>query len=398
MTDPVNARTRAGRPRLRGVRRGIVLIAAAVAVVPVGVSAALAATAPGGTDRSQAQPPGLGGAFVAVTATSASDAWAVGNSWLNGSPLPMIAHWDGQAWQLAKVTAPPTNNGSELTGVAAISARNAWAVGSSFSDNTSTGLTYHWTGTAWQLVTNPAARVDSLLSGVAASSARDIWAVGAIVPFQTAPGGPLILHWNGTAWRRMPFPNRNAQLSGVAVRSAGDAWAVGAVFHRTSIGMFILHWNGQHWSHVAAPALRGDAWLTAVAVNSARNAWAVGRTASGHPVALHWNGRTWRIVPGMPAAARSLNGVAIVARNYVWAVGSTQRGATFIARWNGHIWRRLTSPSPGGGGAALRGVVARSASNAWAVGGSQPVGGTALAHILHWNGTSWVVSPVLPAP
>jgi hypothetical protein len=289
--------------------------------------------------------------------------------------------------------------------VAATSASDAWAVGSSYSDHTvewqriARALTYHWTGAAWHLVPNPSAGSNSALSGVAASSARDVWAVGGTAPVDGVGGGPLILHWTGTAWRTVPCPDPKGGLSGVAVRSADDAWAVGETDGPTWQGpstMFILHWNGRSWRPVAAPAVSDDAWLSAVAVSSAQNAWAVGGTLSGKPVAVHWNGRAWRIVPGMPANAKSLDGVAIVAPNDVWAVGSTQRGATFIERWNGRAWQLLPSPSPGGGSAALNGVAATSASNAWAVGGSSPAGPPALAHILHWNGTSWQVSPAGP--
>jgi len=58
------------------------------------------------------------------------------------------------------------------------------------------------------------------LSGVAAASGRNAWAVG----------GHVILHWNGHAWSRVPSPLRGVRsfLLGVAVSAAGNAWAVGA--------------------------------------------------------------------------------------------------------------------------------------------------------------------------
>ena len=62
------------------------------------------------------------------------------------------------------------------------------------------------------------------LSGVAAVSARNAWAVG-----ESAGGKALILHWNGTRWRQVPLPSltRYSSLSGVAATSARNAWAVG---------------------------------------------------------------------------------------------------------------------------------------------------------------------------
>jgi hypothetical protein len=65
------------------------------------------------------------------------------------------------------------------------------------------------------------------LEGVAAVSARNAWAVGFTGSISGAHGS-LIVHWNGTAWRRVPSPDsRGGWLSGVAATSAGNAWAVG---------------------------------------------------------------------------------------------------------------------------------------------------------------------------
>ena len=83
-----------------------------------------------------------------------------------------------------------------LLAVAATSARNAWTVGFTGSNQS---LLLHWNGAAWTHVTSPAgARASSLMFGVGATSARDVWAVG-----DTLSGGmrTLILHWNGTAWK-----------------------------------------------------------------------------------------------------------------------------------------------------------------------------------------------------
>jgi len=65
-----------------------------------------------------------------VTATSASDAWAVGRNDLTGSSL--VEHWDGTAW-----TVVPTPAGSGgLDEVAAKTPGTAWAVGSGDASQT----------------------------------------------------------------------------------------------------------------------------------------------------------------------------------------------------------------------------------------------------------------------
>jgi hypothetical protein len=84
-----------------------------------------------------------------------------------------------------------------------------------------------------------------VLSAVAAISARDVWAVGL-----TATAGPardVILHWNGTSWKRAALPAHtpNGILHGVAASGAGNVWAVGSTNYATTL---ILHWNGTSWS------------------------------------------------------------------------------------------------------------------------------------------------------
>ena len=68
------------------------------------------------------------------------------------------------------------------------------------------------------------------LVGVAATSARSAWAVG----FRGSPTGTdqekvLALRWTGTAWRQAAVPAlpRTSALAAVAATSAGNAWAVG---------------------------------------------------------------------------------------------------------------------------------------------------------------------------
>ena len=58
-----------------------------------------------------------------MAATSASNAWAVGFEGRN----TLILHWNGHAWK--QVASPSMTGGTLLTGVAASSPANVWAVG-----------------------------------------------------------------------------------------------------------------------------------------------------------------------------------------------------------------------------------------------------------------------------
>jgi hypothetical protein len=198
----------------------------------------------GGTWKQVASPtPAGGGALNGVTATSAGNAWAVGNTVSSGGDQTLILHWNGTAWKRQPSPDPGGGNGNVLTAADAISASNAWAVGA--FDNTSSvtqNLVLHWNGAKWAQVTAPdvggAHNFNGLL-GVAATSASDARAVGGY----TTPGGlnTLVLRWNGTNWAQVPSTTppsstagvAEAELLGVAAGSASDFWAVG-YFETTS--------------------------------------------------------------------------------------------------------------------------------------------------------------------
>jgi hypothetical protein len=122
-----------------------------------------------------------------------------------------------------------------------------------------------------------------LLQSVAAVSASDAWAVGSEVAPDTVL--TLIEHWNGKAWKRMlsptpgPAPGSSfpsGVLLGFAATSRRNAWAVGD--DDASQGTLIEHWNGSNWSRVHVPGLNtGQQTLSSVAASAnAKRIWAVG--------------------------------------------------------------------------------------------------------------------------
>jgi len=117
-------------------------------------------------------------------------------------------------------------------------------------------LIEHWNGTAWTVTAGPqlAAGVNTGLTGVAAVSPADAWAVGSYCAGMQGLK-TLTEHWNGTAWTRVASPNPAQAdatwLSGVAATSASDAWATGFYFnHNTGYHPVIEHWNGKAWTIV----------------------------------------------------------------------------------------------------------------------------------------------------
>ncbi len=205
--------------------------------------------------NSNVVPDGLSG----VAAVSASDVWAVGGSGSQmGGGQTLIEHWDGAHWQI--VTSPsPGSMYNHLDGVTAVSVTDAWAVGYFVS---TTGVTQtlieHWNGKQWSVVKSPSpASMNNELFSVAAISASDVWAVGFVTnntSGQTPVDQTLIEHWNGSSWSvvKSPSPGSSSDhLSAVATVSASDVWAVGD--SNTLSQTLIEHWNGSHWSVVSSP-------------------------------------------------------------------------------------------------------------------------------------------------
>src|SRR5215472_5394461 len=169
-----------------------------------------------------------------VAATSGSNAWAVGEYFSTGTGRTLVEHWDGQRWSVQP--SPSAGSAAGLAGVAATSASSAWAVGFSATGSTGTNRTLieHWDGQRWAVQPSPnvgSGRND--LTGVAATSASNAWAVGYV--FRGSGVQTLIEHWDGQRWAVQSSPGLSGQpsdLYGVTAISASSAWAVG----RTAIG------------------------------------------------------------------------------------------------------------------------------------------------------------------
>jgi hypothetical protein len=283
------------------------------------------------------------------------------------------------------VPSPNPNGNSGLSAVAAVSATDVWAVGTSGSQRGS-GQTVieQWDGTQWSVVQSPSTgSLFNTLTGVAVVSVNDVWAVG-----WQANGGPsqtLIEHWNGTQWSVVTSPSPasvNNELFGVAAVSATDIWAVGFITNITATGpvdqTLTEHWNGTQWSVVKSPSPGSQTNnLTSVAAISATDVWAVGFYANSslwQTLTEHWNGKQWAVVKsaGPGSVANSLLGVAVVSARDVWVVGyyldSNFVGHTLTEHWNGTQWSVVKSPSPGSFSTQLEGVAAISANDVWTVG------------------------------
>lgn len=234
---------------------------------------------------------------------------------------PLIARWGGGSWSTVPAPSLGSPSTGELRAVAALDGSTAFAVGSTSSPSTNwfdQPLILRWDGSIWTRMAVPTLSGIAVLTGVAARSSSDVWAVGYVLESNWRT---LILRWNGSTWTRIASPNDGPYgnvLNDVTVISANDAWAVGSSHNggRT----LTMRWDGTAWRQVASPAsdvpLTTSSSLSEVATTGPTDVWAVGvgvrpyvaicdcySPPAIYTLVLHWNGQAWSVVPSPNASA-----------------------------------------------------------------------------------------------
>jgi hypothetical protein len=327
-------------------------------------------------------PSSLNNFLAGVAVLSAGNVWAVGTEYNSSNVAQtLVEHWNGSRWSIVKSPSPDPNN-NFLNGVAALSSNNLWAVG---NDGGNGGkvltLIEHWNGSKWSIVKSPnPSATESVLKSVAAVSASNVWAVGS-TSNSSGIGQTLIEHWNGSKWSIVSSPNPSSsdnELNGVVAVSSSNVWAVGLSVNNSSgnYQTLIEHWDGSQWSVISSPNVGSSGnVLKSVAAISASDIWAVGYE-NGQTLTEHWNGSQWSIVfsPNIHALNNDFFSVTTISTSNVWAVGYAQNtpdsnAQTLIENWNGTQWSIVSSPNLGSGSSLLFGVArVPTTKKVWAVG------------------------------
>lgn len=193
--------------------------------------------------------------------------YAVGATGFPGRPLIVV--WNGSSWR------PVANQCvGGLRGVSGASPATVFAVGPY--------NVCRFDGTSWNDLPLPPLENGQLyqLQNVAALSASDAWVVGSIAtPNSGGEGGgydykSVALHWNGSAWTTYNGIAGTA-LNGVLARSATNVWAVGT----QSAGGIVVHWDGQQWDKEPSPAYLYGTFAD-VKASSTGEMWAGGSTVT----------------------------------------------------------------------------------------------------------------------
>ncbi|NUR26243.1 MAG: hypothetical protein HOV83_10415 [Catenulispora sp.] len=194
----------------------------------------------------------------ALSADGARDVWLVGDNSVTAEGPILTEHWDGRNWRIAYAPVPAGTASAGLLGVAAVSPRDAWAVGWTQrwrGDTTyDTGLVEHWDGTAWQQVKLPAGLPDVELFSITAAGPHDIWAGGVSL------GGddqPVLLHYDGKTWTRATVSDTGlyGEFNTVVAAGPDDVWASGRTLldDKDRGHPLVAHYDGHTWKTVPAP-------------------------------------------------------------------------------------------------------------------------------------------------
>jgi hypothetical protein len=202
----------------------------------------------------------------------------------------------GQEPALCQITAPSEGEVSVLTAVTDVPfytdrpANNTmWAVGytshQAVSAQARATLTLYFNGRTWQRVPSPNLAAENVLTGVAAYSENDVWAVG--YAYDSSGYTSLILHFNGAAWTVWHEPAADwsgpwdVRLNGVKILPGGnmtdrEAVAVGYIESMHGPLPLVMHYDGSTWKRMSLPPSMDFGRLYAVAGESLDNLWAVG--------------------------------------------------------------------------------------------------------------------------
>jgi hypothetical protein len=310
--------------------------------------------------------------LVAVDALSASSVWAAGSR----DDRPVVVHWaDGKLgirWFPWK--------GARLSGVAAGSAAEVWAVGATANGQP---LAVHFDGRSWQRASLPTVK-HGALADVAVVSRNDVWAVG------RADEGPLVVHFDGRQWRVVDtgaVAPRPCKLTSIDSASADDVWVFGStgphVAQAYGFGPVVLRWHAGHWTRVRTPI--GDSeykgYLNgALDIAPSGDVWTVQAENNGScggclPQFARWSGPARNVrtffQPDFPGDEPSVYDIAAVSRTSAWVVGDVSGADDYfplIARGNGRSWQIQATPFSGLKDTSLNAISALSPTDIWVVG------------------------------
>ncbi len=182
--------------------------------------------------------------------------------------------------------------------------------------------------------------------------------------------------WQVAITRHYGLARDASGYSAIVAPGPRDVWVFGGTNPGGGGIPVALHWNGASWRRWALPR-RLFGFIGAASAPSPSDIWAVSDTGG---YVLHWNGKRWTVARRW-ADHDDASGVTALSPADVWVFGATPSGAHGIGTWhfNGRAWTQLH-----GLAGQVHRASALSARDIWAVGASR-----GLAMVAHYNGRHW---------
>jgi hypothetical protein len=255
-------------------------------------------------------------------------------------------------------------------------------------------LIERWDGAAWTIVDSGTSNTVAALRAVTAIGPGQAYAVGTL--YNLGHSFALVESNLGEGWGQVSASGQGI-LYGIASTGLSDVQAVGETTSGTpkTLAKRYPYWD----TPLPTPAPGSISSLFGISADAIDDAWGVGTYVDSqqHPLVIHWNGNAWDLVPTPtpPGIDIQLRGVLALTPADVWAVGWKSRPgvrspkAPVAIHWNGAGWTFPSAPAVGKS-SSLFGVAGVSSTDLWAVGSSTDASMVQHTLIEHWDGANWI--------
>ncbi|MDL4820056.1 hypothetical protein [Actinomadura opuntiae] len=232
------------------------------------------------------------------------------------------------------------------------------------------------------------------LDDVAADTSGGVWIGGAQGEYCVvwadncalySNGAPVLRRWKGSSWTEYPLNGWTGQGQIGAIASSGaETWVAGGPTGSSGFHDYLARFDGTAFQKVDKPS---QARLSMISTGPA-GTWVSQVTGAGDPTPRlqKRTGSTWT---GYALPIGDVSDLQARSATDAWAVGgsSTASGtAPAIAHYDGTSWTGVTPPTiPAGANDAFVKVVPVGATDVWAL---------TWKYLTHWNGTGWTVIPL----
>ncbi len=266
--------------------------------------------------------PVAGAQLSRVSCSTAEDCWVAGSASQGHEQRPVVEHWDGRNWSDGVLPAVPSSYTSAyLASVSCISARSCFAVGGA---GTGPGLAagtvpllFHWDGEAWgrEAVPLPTGYRSADLGALYCFGATSCIADGTEIPVHGYFDRAFSESFNGKAWAAVQVPqpyhfqySYSAAPDMTCLSAHRCLLPLNAAAHangQTAFTPYLALWDGSSWSLRSVAEPDGFSAFADVACAASTDCW-----LPDGPGMDHWTGATSLSHVALPGAATTGAGVA----------------------------------------------------------------------------------------